>query len=136
MESTGFDDTTNENLDLPYIGDLYNLSSPYVYALAKWAAVIRYQDNVDPLHKSEAAQCYEGEPGTCRWRLSLPFSYIFPAFSPNYQPDRIFSLFSAENVPWVLVIVLKVPYSASWYSSPVNAALASINASLSLAFFA
>ena len=87
MEATGFDDTTDDELDLPKMGDLsviqpenrtrgpndklYNLSSPYVYALAKWAAVIRYQDYIDPIHKSEAARCYEGEPGTCKRRLSF-----------------------------------------------------------------
>ena len=95
MESTGFDDdTTDENLGLPNIGDLsilqpetrtrgpknklYNLSSPYVYALAKWAAVIRYQDYIDPLHESEAAQCYEGEPGTCRCTLIIYLSCVQP----------------------------------------------------------
>lgn len=105
MEATGFDDTTDDKLHLPQMGDLsilrpetrtqgpddklYNLPSPQVYALAKWAAVIRYQDYIDPLHKAEAAQCFKGEPGTCKRRLSLPLSYVFHVHSAqNYQPDK------------------------------------------------
>ena len=121
MEGTGFDDTTDDNLDLPKMGDLsilqpetrtrgrnnklYHLSSPYVYALAKWAAVIRYQDYLDPIHKSEAARCHEGEPRTCKPRLSLPLPEIVHMLSAQiYQADKTEPFCSSDNIAEALAM--------------------------------